>query len=253
MIFNKDAKKVRKILFLISLIVFLFSATCLVYMGYEYYYNKKLNDDLSKRLSQIIENGSNNNKSQNGNIMQSLIHVNSDIKGIIKVRNSKINYPIVQCDNNEFYIKHDVKKNKSKYGTIFIDYRNKLNNNSLAGQNVILYGHNMKDGSMFADLKLFKNKEFYKNNQIVDLAILPKKYKFQIFSVFVVNADFDYRKIYFHNDEEVSKYLKLIKSSALYFKNVEFNCEDTMLTLSTCSYDRENARLVVQGKLIKSQ
>lgn len=253
MIFNKDAKKVRKILFLISLIVFLFSATCLVYMGYEYYYNKKLNDDLSKRLSQIIENGSNNNKSQNGSIMQNLIHVNSDIKGIIKVNNSKINYPIVQCDNNEFYIKHDVKKNKSKYGTIFIDCRNKLNNNSLAGQNVILYGHNMKDGSMFADLKLFKNKEFYKNNQIVDLAILPKKYKFQIFSVFVVNADFDYRKIYFHNDEEVSKYLKLIKSSALYFKNVEFNCEDTMLTLSTCSYDRENARLVVQGKLIKSQ
>lgn len=253
MIFNKDAKKVRKILFLISLIVFLFSATCLVYMGYEYYYNKKLNDDLSKRLSQIIENESNNNKSQNGSIMQNLIHVNSDIKGIIKVNNSKINYPIVQCDNNEFYIKHDVKKNKSKYGTIFIDYRNKLNNNSLAGQNVILYGHNMKDGSMFADLKLFKNKEFYKNNQIVDLAILPKKYKFQIFSVFVVNADFDYRKVYFHNDEEVSKYLKLIKSSALYFKNVEFNCEDTMLTLSTCSYDRENARLVVQGKLIKSQ
>lgn len=250
MIFKVEVKKGRKILFLIALIAFLFSTASLVYMGYKFYYNKKLNDNLSKKLSQIIENGSSNN-SENRNIMQSLIHINSDIKGIIKINNSKVNYPVVQCANNEFYIKHDIKKNKSKYGTIFIDYRNKLNNNSLAGQNIILYGHNMKDGSMFADLKLFKNKEFYKNNQLVDLAILPKKYKFEVFSVFVVNADFDYRKIYFNNDEEVSNYLKLIKSSALYFRNVEFNCKDTMITLSTCAYDWENARLVVQGKLIK--
>lgn len=252
MIFEREVKKGRKLVFLIALIAFVLSAASLVYMGYEYYYNKKLNDDLSKKLSQIIKNGS-SNKSENSDVMQSLTHINSDIKGIIKINNSKINYPIVQCDNNEFYIKHDIKKNKSKYGTIFIDYRNKLNNNSLAGQNIILYGHNMKDGSMFADLKLFKKEEFCKNNPMVDLVILPKEYKFEIFSVFVVNSDFDYRKIYFHNDEELSNYLKLIKSSALYFKDVEFNCKDTMITLSTCAYDWENARLVVQGKLIKAE
>ncbi len=245
-------KKGRKILFLISLIVFVFSGISLIYMKYESYNNKKINNDVSNRLSQITEKESSYSNKDSTDIMQSLLEINSDIKGVIKIDNTKINYPVVQCKNNEFYINHDIKKNKSKYGTIFVDYRNKLDHSSLAGQNIILYGHNMKDGSMFSGLEIFKSKEFYNNNSTIDLEIFPQKYKFEVFSVLVVNEDFDYRNIYFQNDEELNNYLKRIENSALYFKNIKFNSEDTVLTLSTCAYDWKNARLVVQGKLIKS-
>lgn len=251
MIFNKDIKIIRKIIFLISFIVFLFSGISLINVVYKSHKNKKLNDELSNTLSQIVENQSNKNNTDNRNLIQELLDINSDIKGSIKIENTKINYPVVQCENNEFYIKNDIKKNESKYGTIFIDYRNKLTSNSLSGQNIVLYGHNMKDGSMFADLKGFRDREFFNNNNVIELTIFPEKYKFQVFSVLIIEADFDYRKTFFNNSKDMDSYLKRIQKSALYFKDTELNCKDTIITLSTCSYERENSRIVVQGKLIK--
>lgn len=219
-------------------------------MGYESYNNKKLNYDLSKKLSQIIENQQSKNN-DNTNIMKSLLDINKDIKGAININNTKINYLVVQCENNQFYINHDVKQNKSKYGTIFFDYRNTLGNNFIAGQNIILYGHNMKDGTMFSGLKKFRNEEFFNKKNVIDLHIFPKKYKFEVFSVLIVDADFDYRNIFLKNDQQIGDYLKKIKNSSLYFKNIDLNCKDTILTLSTCSYEKENSRLVVQGKLTR--
>lgn len=220
-------------------------------MKYQSYNNKSLNKNVLNKISQVVEEQTRDINENDTNIMEMLLDINSDIKGVIKIDNTKINYPVVQCENNEFYINHDIKKEKSKYGTIFIDYRNELEPNRLQGQNIILYGHNMKDESMFSDLKVFRNKEFNYHNSIIYLDMFYKRYRFEIFSVFLVNEDFNYRKTYFENDQELNCYLKGIEDSSLYFKDIELNCKDTILTLSTCEYDWENARLVVQGKLIE--
>lgn len=220
-------------------------------MKYQSYNNKSLNKNVLNKISQVVEEQTRDINENDTNIMEMLLDINSDIKGVIKIDNTKINYPVVQCENNEFYINHDIKKEKSKYGTIFIDYRNELEPNRLQGQNIILYGHNMKDESMFSDLKVFRNKEFNYHNSIIYLDMFYKRYRFEIFSVFLVNEDFNYRKTYFENDQELNYYLKGIEDSSLYFKDIELNCKDTILTLSTCEYDWENARLVVQGKLIE--
>lgn len=220
-------------------------------MKYQSYNNKSLNKNVLNKISQVVEEQTRDINENDTNIMEMLLDINSDIKGVIKIDNTKINYPVVQCENNEFYINHDIKKEKSKYGTIFIDYRNELEPNRLQGQNIILYGHNMKDESMFSDLKVFRNKEFNYDNSIIYLDMFYKRYRFEIFSVFLVNEDFNYRKTYFENDQELNYYLKGIEDSSLYFKDIELNCKDTILTLSTCEYDWENARLVVQGKLIE--
>lgn len=236
-----------KIVFLISAIVFVFSAVNLIYIIYDSYNNKKLNNELSENISQISEKSIKD--SSNKDIMDNLSNINDDIKGSIKIKNTKINYPIVQNKDNQFYINHNAKKNQSKYGSIFIDCRNKLDDNFL-GQNIILYGHNMRDGSMFADLQKFRNKKFF-NTSTIDLEVFPKKYKFKVFSIILVNSDFNYRKIFFDNDQEIQQYLKRIKSLALYFKDIKLNHKDTIITLSTCSYDWKNSRIVVLGKLIK--
>lgn len=241
----------RKVLFSICLIIFIFSGIGLIYMKYQSYNNKSLNKNVLNKISQVVEEQTRDINENDTNIMEMLLDINSDIKGVIKIDNTKINYPVVQCENNEFYINHDIKKEKSKYGTIFIDYRNELEPNRLQGQNIILYGHNMKDESMFSDLKVFRNKEFNYDNSIIYLDMFYKRYRFEIFSVFLVNEDFNYRKTYFENDQELNYYLKGIEDSSLYFKDIELNCKDTILTLSTCEYDWENARLVVQGKLIE--
>ena len=220
-------------------------------MKYQSYNNKSLNKNVLNKISQVVEEQTRDINENDTNIMEMLLDINSDIKGVIKIDNTKINYPVVQCENNEFYINHDIKKEKSKYGTIFIDYRNELEPNRLQGQNIILYGHNMKDESMFSDLKVFRNKEFNYDNSIIYLDMFYKRYRFEIFSVFLVNEDFNYRKTYFEDDQELNYYLKGIEDSSLYFKDIELNCKDTILTLSTCEYDWENARLVVQGKLIE--
>lgn len=104
---------------------------------------------------------------------------------------------------------------------------------------------------MFGDLKLYKDEKFFKDNQIISFNILGQEYKWQIFAAYVTSTDFNYIRTDFKNDIQFNEFIKSIREKSLYVNNTVPNSKDVILTLSTCSYEFENARFVVHFKLIK--
>ncbi|HJV17108.1 MAG TPA: class B sortase, partial [Bacillales bacterium] len=120
-----------------------------------------------------------------------------------------------------------------------------------AEKNIIIYGHHMKDATMFGDLELYKDGKFFKDNPIITFDVFPQQYKWQVFSAYVTNTDFDYLKTDFKNDIEFNEFIKTIKKKSQYLNDTIPNSNDVILTLSTCSYEFKDARFVVHFKLIK--
>jgi sortase B len=274
----------RKIIFTILLAAFFFSSIMIARRALDSYKTQTLNNDLSKIQEKIyvIETSSNSNKIlDNINALETkdknkiiaerkrieeenkddeirtqieqLANVNSDIKGWIRIENTLVNYPVVQTDDNSFYLEHDAAKNKNRYGTIFIDEINNVSNpEKLQGQNIILYGHHMKNGdkSMFGSLEKFREAEFFNANDSIKFNLFPKSYNFQVFGVYLVNQDFDYRNTRLGTEQDIKNLLNRLKNEHIQFREVTLTPNDTILTLSTCAYDFEDARLVVMAKLI---
>jgi sortase B len=263
----------RKVLLIISFAAFLFSSIMIVKREVDSYKTKKLNNELSKIHEEIntIETTNTYNdmtdkidymntrrktfaeskKVEINNQILQLKKINSDIKGWIRIDNTQINNPVVQTVDNSFYLEHDVGKNKNSNGTIFIDEVNDVSSpQKLHGQNIILYGHHMKNGRMFGTLEKFRNAEFFKTNETIYFDLYPKSYQFQVFGVYLVNEDFNYRNTMLGNGENINHLLDRLKDKSIQNRNVTLTPDDTILTLSTCEYDFADARLVVMAKLV---
>jgi sortase B len=270
----------RKVLIIISFAAFLFSSIMIVRKETDSYKTKKLNNELSKIHDEINTIGTTNTyndmtdkivymdtrrrtisesknieeeKSDNelNNQILQLKKINSDIKGWIRIDNTQINNPVVQTVDNSFYLEHDFGKNKNSNGTIFIDEVNDVSSpQKLQGQNIILYGHYMKNGSMFGTLEKFRYAEFFKMNETIYFDLYPNSYQFQVFGVYLVNEDFDYRNTMLGNGENINHLLDRLKDKSIQNRNVTLTPDDTILTLSTCEYDFADARLVVMAKLV---
>lgn len=172
---------------------------------------------------------------------------NSDILGFITIDNTKIDYPFVQGKDNTFYLTHNILKEKDPNGAIFLDCSIDIKANP---RNIILYGHNMKNGLMFRDLNKFKNKNFFIQNNIITLKIGNETFKYKIFSIEILDGYTNYIRTGFIDDKDFADYLDFLKKHSLYDTNESVNEKDFILTLSTCSYEKENGRLVVHGKRI---
>lgn len=185
-------------------------------------------------------------------LISSLKKTNTDFVGWISIENTNVNYPVVRGKDNAYYLDHDVNKRISSHGSIFMDYRNNVTGNSkLEGQNIVVYGHMMQDGSMFHDVNLYKSQYFFKDHPIITLEIFPNSYKFQVFSAYVTSPDFNYIQTNFSSKNEFNNFLNEIKKKSRFSSSVALNAKDTLLTLSTCGYEFDNARIAVHAKLIK--
>ena len=163
--------------------------------------------------------------------------INSDTVGYIMVEGIDISYPVVQTSNNDYYLNHSFDKRKSSTGSIFMDYRNE----DISDKNTIIYGHNMKDGSMFGKLKLLKN-----NSSLRTITYITEdsKYEYKIFSIYDVESE----EYYISTNISNSKYLNFLKTlneRSIYNYDYEPKEEDRIITLSTCSYS--NKRFVVHA------
>lgn len=179
---------------------------------------------------------------------ESLLQINPDVVGWVKIKDTKIDYPVLQAKDNNYYLNHNIHRKHAKAGSIFMDYRNKRDRTD---KNTIIYGHHMKDGSMFKDLVKYKDKDFLKAHPIIELDTLKKITKWEIFSMYVTDTDFDYNRTYFAGDEEYEVLLREIQSRSIFKTDIEVTKEDKILTLSTCTYEFDNARFTVHGKLIE--
>ena len=181
--------------------------------------------------------------------VMSLLEINEDTVGWLKVNNTNVDYPVVQTIDNDYYLKHNFKNKKDNSGWIFMDYRN---NSINLNQNTIIYGHNMYySGVMFGTLYKTKHSNWYTNpeNQIIEFDTLYGKMKWQIFSIYNIPKTNDYLTVNFDTPEIFQKFLTKITNRSIYSFNTPVAKTDKILTLSTCSNNGKN-RLVIHAVLL---
>lgn len=273
---EKDRKKKRRgaigtILTVIILSIcmggFCFSA----YTLYGYYRTYKDGEDEYEKLrSYIQENGDDGeNANAEGDSSKSkkketktddfqapkvdfdeLKDINSDIIGWIKVQGTVINYPIVQGDDNTYYLKKTFEKQSNYSGAIFMDY---LNAPDFSSDNTVLYGHNLKTGEMFGGLQKYEKKDYLKEHKYIWVITPEYNKKYEIFASYKTDERSEVYTLEFNSFEDMDGYFRLAKENSYFSSDSILLQDDKILTLSTCVSDSEEGRRVVQAKLIKNE
>lgn len=182
-------------------------------------------------------------------VFSTLQEINKDTIGWLTVNNTRIDYPVVQAKDNDYYLRRDYYQNKNRHGWIFMDYRN---NPDELNENTIIYGHNLANQTMFGTLRYALNSYWYKKsaNQIITFNTPNENMKFQIFSIYTIPTTNDYLDITFPTTDAYQSYIDLVKGRSIYDFNIEVTTDDKILTLSTCANGNDK-RLVIHAKLIK--
>ena len=165
--------------------------------------------------------------------------------GYIDIPNTSISYPIMQGEDNSYYLKHLPNGDRNKMGSIFLDYRN----NGFNDKNTIIYGHNFNNGTMFSDLLNYKSFEFYKNHSNYKIYTSDKVIEVAIFAVYIADATKDELPINFESTD-FEDYLDMVLESNLINSEVSIDSEDNLITLCTCSNGSWKNRLIVIGKVL---
>lgn len=175
-----------------------------------------------------------------------LLSINDETVGWLKVKNTKIDTPVVQTNNNTYYLNHNFKKEYSSFGWVYADYRNDFNNLS---KNTIMYGHTYKEDLMFSSLKNTLTDKWLDNeeNYIIEFTTPKENYKFKVFSIWTTKNTDSYLKVDF-SPQEFNEYINNSLSKSIRNFNTKIDESDKILTLSTCYLNSKN-RLVVQAKL----
>ena len=177
--------------------------------------------------------------------------INSDVVGFIEVDNTYVSYPIVKSDNNSYYLNHSFEKEINAMGSIFLDYRNDLDNLS---KNNIIYGHGRLDNTMFGSLNnlLDSSNLDSKESYYITLSTPNSIMTFKIFSVYTIPKEGYYIKTYFSSNKYFKEFLETIMKRSIYNFNTDVSTNDKILTLSTCK-DNFGKRVVVHAKLLKKE
>lgn len=172
---------------------------------------------------------------------------NSDIEAWLYLKDSIIDYPVVKGTDNSTYLTHLFDKSWGVNGTLFVDYRNQ---NNFAGFNTIIYGHHMKDGSMFGSFKKFKDQSYYDSHKQFELITPTGKYHLQVISFYTTPSDSVTYKYIFNNENEKETFLSMTMNKSEVKAAYTATTSDKLVTLSTCAYEYDNARYVIVGKLV---
>lgn len=228
------------------LIIFLGIFTYSSYKLFKIYEGYKLGvEEYSSLESYIEEINSENQYEAPINInFDVLKEINEDIVGWIYFENININYPIVKGEDNSYYLEHTFKNNNNSSGSIFMDYRNDYEFND---PNTIIYGHNMRNGSMFGSLMKIMNEDTYRENTKFWILTNNNKYKCEIFSAYIDESTSESYKLGFENKEEYNEYLNSIVEKSLYITGINPTQDDSVITLSTCATAEGSSRFIVHA------
>ncbi len=173
---------------------------------------------------------------------------NEDAVAYIKVKGTKINYIVVKGNDNLYYLDHNFNKESNVSGWIFADYHNKFNGKD---KNIILYGHNTWDGSMFGSLRNIFDADWYNNKDNHKILFVTEEGTsyYEVFSTYLIEPENYYITTDFNNDTEYENFIKSLKFRSLNTFDVDVNKDDKILTLSTCSGDGKK-RIVLHAKKI---
>ncbi len=256
----------RKCVVIASLLVFIVAAWVLIYHAvYRPIEEQKLNGDIQKiaHSTEEKEGGETPNKGKGSSInWDDLLKVNKEIVGWIQINGTKIDYPVLWHKGDDitgqYYLNHNYKRDYDSYGCIFLDYRCTSGMNS---KNIVLHGHHMNDGSMFAGLMDYGgtegNLDFYKKHPTIKFDTPQGDGVYKIISVYKTNTlsahgeFFKYMVGDFQNDKDFMNYVYNTRIRSLINCPVDVNEDDELLTLSTCSYEYTNFRTVVVARRVR--
>lgn len=250
-------KPIMSILLLSSLLLCLSSGVVVLSWAYQ----NEANDEIVNRLlknSEVIQNVKEeeikkDNPDDNEEYEKVKINfdylkgINTDTVAWLEVEDTNINYPVVQTSDNKYYLKHSYEKNKNANGWVFADYRNKVDGSDT---NLIIYGHNRINGTMFGTLKKVINENWIKSKSTHLIKLTTKDYviRYQIFASYIVKEEGYYLRTSFKS-LDYSEFLDTLIDRSKYPFDVKVASDDTILTLSTCS-PNNSKRIVVHAKLI---
>ncbi|MGG7213879.1 class B sortase [Clostridium nigeriense] len=239
----------KKIINSILILVVIVAFGKVAYKGYQYYMDKKEYSRIQIYNPMIIENIPNNGvknednyEEKSSNNEEVLVNINNDYKFWLNISNSNIDYPVVQGIDNDFYLNHSFDKEKSISGTLFIDYQNNIDSD----KNIVIYGHHMKNNTMFNNLNFFKKEEFFNNNNI-KIVKDGKTYEYTVFSVYVLHENEVSIDMNFNNDTDYLSYINELSNKSYFKKDIEFEPSKKIITLVTCSYEYDGARTIVHA------
>lgn len=179
--------------------------------------------------------------------------LNNDMVGWIEIPGTAIDYPVVQSPyQSNFYLRRNFYKEKATCGTIYVREKCDI---SAPSDNVTVYGHNMRNGTMFADLHKYEDKDFWQNNPLVYFDTMYEYHTYEIFAVFISSADlakgFSYHTFDdAENAAEFDEFVKTCKDLSLYDTGITPQYGEKLITLSTCDKSIEDGRFVVVARRI---
>ncbi len=207
------------------------------------------------KQSKILSEAKECFESNGGNAaIKTLSENNPDIKGWINIDGTGINYAVCHSDNDSYYTNHNQNKKKSRYGAVALaasdSFERKGND-----RNIVIFGNNMKDGTMFGSLKRYRNLKFYKQNPEIELYYGKKQEKYVIFSIMLISSYeddagniYNPSKSHFANEDEFNEWYSESRKRSLINTTVPVEYGDEFLTLVTSADDFEGARLTILAK-----
>ena len=246
------AKNKKKLFNVVMRIIELIFLILLVYSSiniFKWYNNNKENKQIINEIAESVTINEDTNEEKKYKInFEELKQKNSDTVAWLKVENTNIEFPIVQANNNSYYLTHNFDKKYNVAGWIFVDYKNKLDGTD---RNIVVYGHNMRDNSMFGSLKDVITEEWYNNeeNKYITFVTENDYQTYQVFSVYQIKTEDYYIKTEFKNNEFTEFIDTITKRSKKDF-GINVSKEDTLLTLSTCA-NNNKYRVVLHSVRVK--
>lgn len=243
---EKHAKRKNKKMIILSILRIVFFIALVISIIYvvKWFVHNKQNKILEEKIFEavIVEEDSTYKVD-----FKHLKEINEYVVCWLKVNGTQIEYPVVQAKDNSYYLNRNLNHKYNNGGWIFADYKNKLDGTD---KNIIIYGHNMRNKSMFGTLKDILKEEWYNNkeNYILDLVTESEYQKYHVFSVYQIKTEDYYIETEFKNNE-FENFVEVLKNRSIKDFGIEVTKEDNILTLSTCANNYRD-RIVLHAKKI---
>lgn len=233
----------ENIIFIIAICVFVFSGYKIFSYWKENQISSSINKEVIDKAVEIIEEEKTEDRFSVD--FEALWEENEDIVAWIYCPDTPINYPVLQANDNDYYLRRLLNGEYNIAGTIFMDYRN---SSDFSDYNTMIYGHNMKNNTMFGSIHKYQNQSYYDEHKIIYVITPNQKYELKLFSGYLTDANSDIYEVPMDETQQKDYIKESIKLST-FKSDVEIFPEDKVVTLSTCSFRFENARCILMGVL----
>ena len=246
---GKHSKKKKKTFLNIAIIACALVAVICVGILLSSHFEYKKGDNLMDGMTQYVSTpqGSNGANETLTVDYDALAAINPDFIGWLYLDGTVINYPVVQGEDNTYYLNHVFEGEQHKYGSIFMDSRNHAR---FWDTNTVIYGHRMNSGAMFGSLIEYKNQEYYDQHPVFMLYTKEQIYRLEVFAAYEIDAKMENVPFNFTTDEAYRAYLDSAMEQSDIQTGVSVDVTERIVTLSTCTKTSQSKRFIVQAKLV---